>query len=92
MEPESKPPQRKVERRLVTVFAADFVSFSAHMGEDEEATARILKAHRAVIDGIIAFHDGRIFDTAGDSVLAEFSSPVEAVRSAIEVQGGAADP
>lgn len=86
MESESKPPQRKVERRLVTVFAADFVSFSAHMGEDEEATARILKAHRAVIDGIIAFHDGRIFDTAGDSVLAEFSSPVEAVRSAIEVQ------
>ncbi len=86
MEPGGKPSQRKVERRLVTILAADFVSFSAHMGKDEEATARILRAHRAVIDGIIAFHDGRIFDTAGDSVLAEFSSPVEAVRAALEVQ------
>jgi class 3 adenylate cyclase len=78
--------KRKVERRLVTIFAADFVSYSAHMGNDEEATARILKAHRSVIDGIIAFHDGRIFDTAGDSVLAEFGSPVQAVRAALEVQ------
>lgn len=86
MEPGGKPPQRKVERRLVTIVAADFVSFSAHMGADEEATARVLKAHRSVIDGIIAFHDGRIFDTAGDSVLAEFGSPVEAVRAAIEIQ------
>ena len=86
MEPGVKPPRQKIERRLVTILAADFVSFSAHMGDDEEATARILKAHRAVIDGIIAFHEGRIFNTAGDSVLAEFSSPVEAVRAALEVQ------
>lgn len=86
MEPGVKPPRQKIERRLVTILAADFVSFSAHMGDDEEGTARILKAHRAVIDGIIAFRDGRIFNTAGDSVLAEFSSPLEAVRAALEVQ------
>jgi class 3 adenylate cyclase len=86
MEPVKPPRRNKIERRLVTILAADFVSFSAHMGDDEEATARTLKAHRAVIDGIIAFHDGRIFNTAGDSVLAEFSSPVEAVRAALEIQ------
>jgi class 3 adenylate cyclase len=86
MEEGVKPPQRKVERRLVTILAADFVSYSAHMGANEEATARVLKAHRAVIDGIIAFRDGRIFDTAGDSVLAEFASPVQAVRAALEIQ------
>ncbi len=47
---------------------------------------RLLAAHRAVIDGIIQFHNGRIVGTAGDSVLAEFASPVEAVRCAVEVQ------
>lgn len=47
---------------------------------------RVLSAHRAVIDGIIEFHDGRIVNTAGDSVLAEFASPVEAVRCAVEIQ------
>lgn len=47
---------------------------------------KILSAHRAVIDGIIEFHEGRIVGTAGDSVLAEFASPVEAVRCAVEIQ------
>lgn len=56
------------------------------MGRDEEGTVRVLAAHRAVIDGIIAFHEGRIVNTAGDSVLAEFPSVVEAVRAAIEIQ------
>ncbi len=56
------------------------------MGQDEEGTIRVLAAHRAVIDGIIAFHQGRIVSTAGDSVLAEFSSVVDAVRCAVEIQ------
>ncbi len=56
------------------------------MGQDEEGTIRVLSAHRAVIDGIITFHQGRIVSTAGDSVLAEFSSAVEAVRCAVEIQ------
>lgn len=86
MEREANPPPQKVERKLVTILASDFVSYSAHMGRDEEATARVLKAHRSVIDAIIAFRDGRIFDTAGDSVLAEFASPVQAVRAALEIQ------
>src|SRR5450631_895283 len=56
------------------------------MGRDEEGTIRVLAAHRSVIDGIITWMGGRIISTAGDSVLAEFASVVEAVRSAVEIQ------
>ncbi|MEP7181844.1 MAG: adenylate/guanylate cyclase domain-containing protein [Betaproteobacteria bacterium] len=75
-----------VKRRLTCILAADAVGYSGQMGRDEEGTIRVLAAHRAVIDGIIAFHEGRIVSTAGDSVLAEFSSVVEAVRCAVEIQ------
>ena len=75
-----------VKRRLTCILAADAVGYSKQMGQDEEGTIRVLSAHRAVIDGIIAFHQGRIVSTAGDSVLAEFSSAVEAVRCAVEIQ------
>jgi hypothetical protein len=47
---------------------------------------KVLSAHRSVIDGIIQFHEGRIINTAGDSVLAEFASPTQAVRCAVEIQ------
>ena len=80
MEPSS------VKRRLTCILAADAVGYSKQMGQDEEGTIHVLQAHRAVIDGIIAFHHGRIVSTAGDSVLAEFSSAVEAVRCAVEIQ------
>ena len=56
------------------------------MEADEEGTLRLLAAHRAVVDSIIALHDARVVNTAGDSVLAEFTSPVEAVRAAGEIQ------
>ena len=75
-----------VKRRLTCILAADAVGYSQHMGRDEEGTIRVLAAHRSVIDGIIIFHGGRIISTAGDSVLAEFASVVEAVRSAVEIQ------
>ncbi len=75
-----------VKRRLTCILAADAVGYSSQMGNDEEGTIRVLSAHRAVIDGIIAFHGGRIMSTAGDSVLAEFTSAVEAVRCAVEIQ------
>ena len=80
MEPSS------VKRRLTCILAADAVGYSKQMGQDEEDTIRVLSAHRAVIDGIIILHQGRIVSTAGDSVLAEFSSAVEAVRCAVEIQ------
>ena len=60
-----------VKRRLTCILAADAVGYSKQMGQDEEGTIQVLSAHRAVIDGIIAFHHGRIVGTAGDSVLAE---------------------
>jgi class 3 adenylate cyclase len=75
-----------VKRRLTCILAADAVGYSSQMGNDEEGTIRVLSAHRAVIDGIITFHGGRIMSTAGDSVLAEFASAVEAVRCAVEIQ------
>jgi class 3 adenylate cyclase len=75
-----------VKRKLAAILAADAVGYSRLMGVNEEGTMKILAAHRAVIDGIIEFHEGRIINTAGDSVLAEFGSPVEAVRCAVEIQ------
>ena len=56
-----------VKRRLTCILAADAVGYSKQMGQDEEGTIRVLSAHRAVIDGIITFHQGRIISTAGDS-------------------------
>ena len=75
-----------VKRRLTCILVADAVGYSKQMGQDEEGTIRVLSAHRAVIDGIVTFHQGRIVSTAGDSVLAEFSSVVDAVRCAVEIQ------
>lgn len=75
-----------VKRKLAAILAADAVGYSRMMAADEEGTVRLLQAHRAVIDGIIEFHEGRIVNTAGDSVIAEFASPVQAVRCAVEIQ------
>ncbi len=75
-----------MERRLAAVLAADVVGFSNLMAQDEEATVRTLQSHREVIDRLIERHDGRIFNTGGDSVLAEFGSSVEAVRCALATQ------
>lgn len=74
------------QRRLATILAADVVGYSKLMAQDEEATVRMLRSHRAIIDKLIARHEGRIFNTAGDAVLAEFGSVVEAVRCAISIQ------
>jgi class 3 adenylate cyclase len=73
-------------RRLTTILAADAFGYSRLTADNEEETLRTLKAHRAVIDRLISRHEGRIFNTAGDSVLAEFNSAVEAVRCAIAIQ------
>jgi class 3 adenylate cyclase len=75
-----------IKRRLTAIFAADAVGYSRRMSENEEATRRVLAVQRAIIDRLILAHEGRIFGTAGDSVLAEFTSSVEAVRCAVEIQ------
>ncbi len=76
----------RIERKLTTIVAADVVGFSKLMGADEAGTLETLSACRSIIDAVIAEHRGRIFGSAGDSVLAEFSSPVEAVWCANEFQ------
>jgi adenylate cyclase len=73
-------------RRLVAVFAADVEGYSRLMGADEVGTLKGLAARRAILDKAIAEHRGRIANTAGDSVLAEFASAVDAVQCAIEAQ------
>ena len=73
--------EERVQRRLAVILAADVVGYSRLMGEDEEATLATLKSYRSVIDELIRTHDGRVFGSAGDSVIAEFASPVEAVRT-----------
>lgn len=75
-----------VRRKLTTILSADVSGYSRLMSEDEQATLATLKGHRAALAGLIARHRGRIFNTAGDSVLAEFESVVEAVQCAAEAQ------
>jgi len=75
-----------IERKLAAIFAADVAGYSRLMGQDEVGTLRTLASHREIMDRLIAEHRGRIANTAGDSVLAEFPSVVDAVRCAVEVQ------
>jgi TolB-like protein len=80
----------ETKRRLAAIFAADVEGYSRLMGADEIATLDALTARREILDGLIATHGGRIANTAGDSVLAEFGSAVDAVRCAMEAQGALA--
>jgi adenylate cyclase len=80
-----------VSRRLVAVFAADVEGYSRLMGADEVGTLQGLTERRAILDRIIGEHRGRIANTAGDSVLAEFGSAVDAVQCAVEAQTALAE-
>ena len=75
-----------VERKLTAIICADVYGYSRLMGGDEEATLATLTAHRKIIDSLIEQHHGRFVNSAGDSVLAEFASVVEAVNCAVDIQ------
>src|SRR6202171_5724640 len=75
-----------MERKLPALFCADVFGYSRLMGENEEATLRSLSSHRKLIDSLIEQHRGRFVNSAGDSVLAEFASVVNAVQCAVEIQ------
>jgi len=75
-----------MERKLTTIFASDVVGYSKMMGEDEVNTLKILKERRIIIDKIINEKNGIIFGSAGDSVIAEFPSPIKASEAAIAIQ------
>src|SRR4051812_6322508 len=78
-------------RKLVAILAADVAGYSLLMANDEGATLRSLNNALSLFRRFIEEHGGRLIDTAGDSILAEFVSPVEAVTAAVEVQSGLAD-
>jgi adenylate cyclase len=83
---------QREKRKLLAIVAADVVGYSNLIGRDEEGTLRALRAHRAeLIDPLIENHGGRIANTAGDSVLVEFPSAVDAVRCSIAIQEGMAE-
>jgi class 3 adenylate cyclase len=75
-----------LERKLTTILSADVAGYSRLMAEDEEATLATFRGHRVVFETLVSHHHGRVFNTAGDAILAEFASAVEAVRCATEIQ------
>ena len=75
-----------MDRKLTTILAADVVGYSKMMAANEENTLACLKERRLLIDGIINEYGGTIFGSAGDSLIAQFDSPVRATESAIQFQ------
>ena len=75
-----------MERKLTAILCADVYGYSRLMGEDEEGTLRTLSACRKITDSLIERHHGRFVNSAGDSILAEFASVVEAVTCAVSIQ------
>ncbi len=80
------PSTQFLDRKLATILSADVAGFSRLMGEDEEQTLRTFRGHKEVFESLVAMHRGRVFNTAGDAILAEFPSAVEAVRCATDIQ------
>jgi class 3 adenylate cyclase/pimeloyl-ACP methyl ester carboxylesterase len=78
--------ESRTQRRLAAILSADIAGYSRLMGEDEAATVRDLKRHQAVILPLIGRYGGRIIDTAGDGILAEFPSVIGAAECAVEIQ------
>ena len=77
---------QEVKRKLVAILSADVKGYSHLMGEDEKGTVRTLNTYKEVMTGLIHHHHGRVVNAPGDNVLAEFSSVVDAVECAVEIQ------
>jgi adenylate cyclase len=78
--------QGSFKRKLAAVFSADVVGYSRLMGEDEAATVRVLETYKGVMSELIRQHRGRVVDSPGDNLLAEFPSVVDAVQCAVAAQ------
>jgi adenylate cyclase len=74
------------KRKLTAILSADVKGYSRLMGDDDEATVRTITAYREVITEVVQKHKGRVVDSPGDNILAEFASVIDAVRSAVEIQ------
>ena len=79
-------PEEGFKRKLAAILSSDIVEYSRLMREDEKATIQSLTAYREVMTKLIKQHHGRVVDTVGDNLLAEFASAVEAVQGAVAVQ------
>jgi adenylate cyclase len=77
---------QEVKRKLAAILSADVKGYSRLMGGDEKGTVRTLNAYKEMMTGMIEHHRGRVVDAPGDNVLAEFSSVVDAVECAVEIQ------
>ncbi len=77
---------QEVKRKLAAILSADVKGYSRLMGEDEKGTVRTLNAYKELMAGLIQHHHGRVVDTPGDNVLAEFASVVDAVECGVEIQ------
>lgn len=86
MSDSDSPATPDLERKLATILSADVAAYSRLMAEDEELTLRTFRGHKEVFEKLVQLHRGRVFNTAGDAILAEFGSAVEAVRCATEIQ------
>src|SRR5512139_111182 len=80
MSPESS------KRKLAAILSADVKGYSRLMSQDEEGTVKTLKQHRATISGLVSEHRGRVVDSPGDNILAEFGSVVDAVKCTVKTQ------
>ena len=74
------------KRKLTAILSADVKGYSRLMGENDEATVRTITVYREVISEIVQKHRGRVVDSPGDNILAEFASVIDAVTSAVEIQ------
>jgi adenylate cyclase len=79
-------PDEGFKRKLTAILSADVAGYSRLMGNNEEATIQTLKTYRKVMGGLIKLHRGRLVDTTGDNLLAEFASAVDAVNCAVKIQ------
>ena len=78
--------ENSLDRKLKAIFSADVKGYSRLMGKDEEYTVKTITSYRETISGLISKHKGRVVDSPGDNILAEFASALDAVNSAIEIQ------
>jgi adenylate cyclase len=76
----------RVKRKLTAIMSADVKGYSRLMGEDEEGTLRVLIEYKELMDGLIQQYRGRVVGSAGDSLLADFASVVDAVQCGVEIQ------
>ena len=79
-------PEEGFKRKLAAILSADVEGYSRLMDDDEEATVRTLTGYRSATNDLVQQYRGRIVDTPGDNIFAEFTSVVDAVNCAVEIQ------